>query len=793
MVVQVPFVDTMGWHRGSKGIAIGTKAPVPTEQPVLGSKDGYYLFGYDPNYASSLGQTEYTVTLDAAVNVSLLIVGGGGAGGGGNGGGGGAGELVFVSRVTLPAGTYTVKVGRGGIASGDQDTAPDNGGADHPGVNTEAFEIVATGGGDGGHGYAGYGVGGSGGSSGGGAGDFRENNFAAGTPSKGVNGGVIDSALITRHVNTGGEGKGETSGNRYRAGGGAGGGACAVGGNGVEIATTVTRPNGGDGCLYDITGEPLYWAAGGGSAQHGADYVSMTGGNGGLGGGGGGAQRAASTGVQYQAQPGGRAIMPGTQGLLGDNIDAGGHGGTHTGSGGGGGGWDQDGGNGGSGVLIMRVLRDAAPSASTAPAPAIEVEGLAHKVMARDSFDVPGVSVGMPVELISASPAAESQAQVGEYDVYAFTSAGQTYTLTAEADLEVDVLVVGGGGGGAGRHGGGGGAGGLVFAAGYKLKAGQYTVTVGAGGATGDGPHDGSDYGTNGQNSVFGPLTALGGGFGGGNPHWDGEDGGSGGGAVYTGSIGLAQQQGYNAQQGVHEFGNDGGDQWNNGANEWYNGGGGGAGETGEDAIASTRPGNGGAGLCSAHGYDFAELFGTEYGEPSGTKRCFAGGGAAGCHGTAISTSQFQTGGLGGGGRSGNCGGKNAGFAGMANTGGGGGAASTDNSGGKSGGAGGSGIVLLRVKRVVRPMPTAVEFGRVAYSDDVYMILHDTSFLHTLKFTESYNVDILIVGGGGGGGSGNGGGGGGGGVVAVRNASVAPGDYSVRVGLGGQRGVNGGL
>lgn len=117
------------------------------------------------------------------------------------------------------------------------------------------------------------------------------------------------------------------------------------------------------------------------------------------------------------------------------------------------------------------------------------------------------------------------------------SSTGCTWTVPAGV-TSVRVLVVAGGGGGGGFHtAGGGGAGGLVHNVGFAVTPGStVSVSVGKGGAPGSAT--GSQYtnpGGNGADSVFGSLTAVGGGGGGGggansqigNP---GSAGGSGGG-----------------------------------------------------------------------------------------------------------------------------------------------------------------------------------------------------------------------------------------------------------------------
>ena len=85
----------------------------------------------------------------------------------------------------------------------------------------------------------------------------------------------------------------------------------------------------------------------------------------------------------------------------------------------------------------------------------------------------------------------------------------RNFNLTA-----VEVLVVAGGGSGGVDNGGGGGAGGLIYNSNFAVTPGtQLAATVGAGGAARAGGSD-DGPGNNGANSVFGSLTAYGGGGG---------------------------------------------------------------------------------------------------------------------------------------------------------------------------------------------------------------------------------------------------------------------------------------
>jgi hypothetical protein len=107
--------------------------------------------------------------------------------------------------------------------------------------------------------------------------------------------------------------------------------------------------------------------------------------------------------------------------------------------------------------------------------------------------------------------------------------------------LDVELLVVAGGGGGGGSTAGGGGGGGVIYQSSFTLTpATTYTVTVGAGGLGSPKSNDGAASNTNGGNSVFGPFTAIGGGYGAsGKPAGSrpASSGGSGGGAVITSAM----------------------------------------------------------------------------------------------------------------------------------------------------------------------------------------------------------------------------------------------------------------
>jgi len=259
-------------------------------------------------------------------------------------------------------------------------------------------------------------------------------------------------------------------------------------------------------------------------------------------------------------------------------------------------------------------------------------------------------------------------------------SANTAKVTNAEPNTEILLVAGGGGGGSGGGEGGGAGAGGLVYAGTEYPKLPNlpkviltsgtvYTVTIGAGG-NGSTTYAPANNATNGANStIVGSdlgMVAIGGGHGGGYPHYDhptGGVGGSGGSGGGGGGNASGVNQGQWGQEGISGQGNRGG----NGAvygGGYLGGGGGGAGKVGDRGnYRPMRGGSGGAGL--------------QY-SISGTSTYYAGGGGA--H-TAGTNSGGGLGGVGGGGA--------VHVAGTVNTGGGGGGGGSRN--------GGSGIAILRM------------------------------------------------------------------------------------------------
>ena len=285
--------------------------------------------------------------------------------------------------------------------------------------------------------------------------------------------------------------------------------------------------------------------------------------------------------------------------------------------------------------------------------------------------------------------------QDGNDCVVTFTDGSTTWTPPTGVTA-VRALVVGGGGGGGAWVGGGGGAGGFRDVSSVSVTPGTpVSLSVGAGGtpaSVDSGSY--SQFGTNGGNSIFGSITATGGGKGASHAAagLGGLDrkalaGGSGGGG--TGSYGATNDdwpmlivggEG-NTPSTTPAQGSNGGNGYN--STVYTTGGGGGAGSAGGSGT-STSGGNGGAGLSS---------------DITGVSVFYAGGGGGINYGSA---SGAGTGGAGGGGAGVGTG---TGISGSANTGGGGGGGGS-NANTSTGGSGGSGVVIIRYATTPAPQNT---------------------------------------------------------------------------------------
>lgn len=194
------------------------------------------------------------------------------------------------------------------------------------------------------------------------------------------------------------------------------------------------------------------------------------------------------------------------------------------------------------------------------------------------------------------------------YQVHVFT---ENDSFKPTQPLEVEYLVVAGGGGGGASNpiegveftaAGGGGAGGLLQGT-AEVPVGEHAITVGAGGARGEGTHYIEAMGVDGGDSSIGSIvTAIGGGGGGAElspgAHFTkglvGKPGGSGGGAAFSGGAGTAVVGG----EGTPGQGHNGGEHLGQNGDR-VAGGGGGAGGPGGNANIYSGAGQGGPGIES--------------------------------------------------------------------------------------------------------------------------------------------------------------------------------------------------
>ena len=377
------------------------------------------------------------------------------------------------------------------------------------------------------------------------------------------------------------------------------------------------------------------------------------------------------------------------------------------------------------------------------------------------------------------------------YRAHIFTSSG-TFDVSAIGSFpaEVDYLVVAGGGGGGQDSGtgtaGGGGAGGYRTTMPEGTGGGQsseskitvstspgsYTVTVGGGGVTSAA----------GSDSVFGPITASGGGTGGAHAGNGGNGGSGGGGGGPGGSAGSASTptQGYAGGAGSPGP---------------PSGGGGGAGGAGQAGVHPNAPGagHGGLGLRSTIAGPSSDPSPIGYpgpGSGAAATGWFAGGGGG----------TYSTGGAGpsGGGPYAGAGDGNDGNPDVhpgqpASGSGGGGTNITGNSG--YGGVGGSGIVVVRYK-IASTGDAKATGGSVSFygGKTIHTFTGSGSFVVPASFDET--VEYVVVGGGGAGGGPSTPGdsyyGGGGGAGAYRKGTTpisTPQTISIQVGAGGAKGA----
>ena len=305
-------------------------------------------------YAFKTTGTSYIVNYSCAnaTQIYVLAVGGGGGGGSWAGGGGGAGGVAMIP-VSLPSTngtnkTITVSIGTGGNGGTSSPiVAPVNGNNTTITFSESSVSPIIAYGGGGGGGRSNSGAITSGGSNGG-------------------SGYYVDTSTTETIKSSWNYGNKGGSGLNYNSGGGGGAGTVGTTGAILDVNSSYTGGNGGNGIQCFLPGissfiqsgtsyGSYYWGGGGGGAC--AIATISNDGMGGLGGGGGGS---GDTGIVNWVGGigGGSALNRGSNG----GINISGNGGSNTG-GGGGGNWSSTagtGGTGGSGIVVI-----AFPSSTT--------------------------------------------------------------------------------------------------------------------------------------------------------------------------------------------------------------------------------------------------------------------------------------------------------------------------------------------------------------------------------------------------------------------------------------------
>ncbi len=656
--------------------------------------------------------TTWTAPTDVS-EVEVLIVGGGGGGGGNYGGGGGAGGLVYRSALTVtPGSSYAVTIASGGAGGGVGVNGAN-------GTNSVFGNLIANG-------------------------KFTANTTGWSSPGTATL-SVVNGAIRVTNLDTNGRaqylpgfttvpgrsytvsvtGVNRTAANYYfevRSGVETidtwSSGSIQRTFTAVQTTTYIELYAIGAAGIYaeyddiSVSESGLTAIGGGGGGFHGsAGTTEADGRPGGSGGGGsiGGSGGAPSTGpggagIEGQGFSGGTGYHVAPQYPAGGGGGASGRGGDGTtsspnksgvggpglpfyitndiayyaGGGGGGAGGSASAGTGGIGGGADGVASSNVPSAATA--------------------NLGGGGGGGGT---NGGGAGGSGVVIIRYIAKREFTANTSWTVPAGVN-EVEVLVVGGGGGGGWAGGGGGGAGGVLYRPNFAVSPGaSITVTVGAGGA---GTTD-ANRASNGSNSVFDTLIAIGGGGGGthtaGGSGQNGADGGSGGGASMNYATYL-----FNGGSGTTGQGYAGANATETTDNPRITAGGGGAGGPGQStrsAVALVGQPNGGPGLSSSI---------------TGRLKYYGGGGGGGDTLYDRTGPGPGTGGMGGGGDGSRFSATSPvdATAGKTNTGGGGGGGSNAAGGTvKNGAAGGSGVVVIRYN----PDTTAGTFDNAFTSNKV--------------------------------------------------------------------------
>ena len=345
--VGIPVFDSGFWEVDPNGAVIGCDTNFNyVVAPVHGGDRAYQIkVGGTTNWVHEFSSVQkvhsFVNASGAPLYVEYLVVGGGGAGGGAGdmtfGAGGGGGGAVVTGRAVIGAsGNWSVVVGKGGVASGDNQHGSEP-------ATASSIDGVATaaGGGAGACAFSDFKATALATGGGGGGGNGTANEYYNGTCGAGAAGTLSKGGDAVAMV------LGSKTQENVLAGGG--GGAGGDGGEGSAVADTVKSGDGGAGVVSSITGEAVAYGGGGGGgggmkrywdilpldncAEYGVGigFGVAGGGNGGWGCYGNSDDAAT---LRFQAAQDGSAGTGGGGGGAGANIG--------------------QGGNGGSGIVIIR-------------------------------------------------------------------------------------------------------------------------------------------------------------------------------------------------------------------------------------------------------------------------------------------------------------------------------------------------------------------------------------------------------------------------------------------------------
>ena len=222
------------------------------------------IYKYTHDQSDNL-HTNYEIIISENILCDILIVGGGG-GGGCFGGGGGGGDVVYYENINLLAGTYDIKIGRGGKGG---EYVSGNAGEAGGGIGTYSSILgnipagsdtnIKSSGGGGGSGWALDAINAP-------AQSYID-PFSLETMTSYGGGGGSSKSTINTGSGFGNSGNGGIGNNDGSAGGAGGAGGGSVG-NGSDSYNSTLLPHGGYGKIISITGYKADYGGGGGGGGY---------------------------------------------------------------------------------------------------------------------------------------------------------------------------------------------------------------------------------------------------------------------------------------------------------------------------------------------------------------------------------------------------------------------------------------------------------------------------------------------------------------------------------------------